>query len=62
LTNYADLALEAVNGGEVIDEASGLERIEICAQFLDLIEAKDAARTVRRRGAVAGAPRAVSAA
>lgn len=54
LTSYADLALEAVNAGEVIDEASGLERIEICARFLDLIEAKDAARTVRRRGAVAG--------
>ncbi len=62
LTNYAELALEAVNAGEIIDEASGLERIEICAQFLDLIEAKDAARTVRRRGAVAGVPRTVSAA
>ena len=62
LTNYADLALDAVNAGEVINEASGLERIEICAQFLELIEARDEARTVRRRGAVAGGPRTVPAA
>ena len=61
LTNYADLALDAVNAGEVINEASGLERIEICAQFLELIEARDEARTVRRRGAVAGGPRTVPA-
>ena len=61
LTDYADMALEAVNAGEVIDEAAGLERIDICARFLELIEAKDAARTVRRRSAVAGVPRPIPA-
>ena len=57
LTTYADMALEAVNAGDVIDEVGGIERIETCAHFLELIDAKDAARTVRRRVAVAGGPR-----
>jgi hypothetical protein len=54
LTDYADQALTTVNDGEAPDEVNALRLIELAARCLDLIDAKDAARTVRRRAAVAG--------
>lgn len=53
LTDYADEALALVNGGEVEDPAKALKQIKRAATWLALIEAKDAARSVRRRVAVA---------
>lgn len=57
LTTYADQTAEAVNSGDAPDETAALVVVEMTAQFLDLLEATDEARTVRRRAAVAGAPR-----
>ena len=57
LTTYADQTLEAINGGEAPDEAAALVVVEMTGRFLDLLEATDEARTVRRRAAVAGGPR-----
>jgi len=54
LTDYADKALLAVNDGEAADEVNALRLVELAARCLDLIDARDAARTVRRRAAVAG--------
>lgn len=54
LTLYADLALERVNSGEAGEDPSALALIRVSADLLDLIEAADAARVVRRRLAVAG--------
>ncbi|NJC40179.1 hypothetical protein GGQ87_000437 [Brevundimonas alba] len=55
LTDYADQALLLINDGEAADEVNALRLVELAARSLDLIDAKDAARTVRRRAAVAGA-------
>ena len=55
LTDYADQALLAVNDGEAEDEVNALRLVELAARCLDLIDVRDAARTVRRRAAVAGA-------
>lgn len=55
LTDYADQALLIVNDGEAADELNALRLVELAARCLDLIDARDAARTVRRRAAVAGA-------
>lgn len=55
LADYADQALLAVNDGEAEDEVNALRLVELAARCLDLIDARDAARTVRRRAAVAGA-------
>lgn len=55
LSDYADKALLAVNDGEAEDEVNALRLVELAARCLDLIDARDAARTVRRRAAVAGA-------
>lgn len=57
LTDYADKALLAVNDGEAADEVNALRLVELAARCLDLIDARDAARTVRRRAAVAGGAR-----
>ena len=54
LTDYADQALLLINDGEAADEVNALRLVELAARCLDLIDAKDAARTVRRRAAVAG--------
>lgn len=59
LSTYADEALEMVNSGEAPDENHALKLIEHSAEFLVHLEAVDAARTVRRRAAVAGAPPSV---
>ena len=53
LSTYADEALDLVNCGEA-DEAHGLKLIERAADFLVHLDATEAARTVRRRAAVAG--------
>lgn len=55
LTDYADKALLIVNDGAAPDEVNALRLVELAARCLDLIDARDAARTVRRRAAVAGA-------
>ena len=52
--NYADLALEEINGGQVADEALAIARVELATNFLDRLETVDQARTMRRRVAVAG--------
>ena len=54
LADYADQALELVNGGDAPDQANALLHIEAVACLMDMIEATDQARTVRRRAAVAG--------
>ncbi|MBX9801160.1 MAG: hypothetical protein K2Y04_00180 [Caulobacteraceae bacterium] len=56
LSDYADEALRLINDGEVADEFHALTLVEVSACCLDLIDAEDAARTVRRRAAVAGTP------
>ncbi len=56
LTDYADQVLRMINDGEAPDEARAMKVMAFTAQCLDLIAATDAARTVRRRAAVAAAP------
>lgn len=56
LSAYADAGLETINAGDWPDETLALKMIGTAAGFLELIEASDAARTVRRRAAVAGTP------
>lgn len=56
LSDYADQVLISVNDGEAPDEAHALKLVSVAARFLELIDAKDAARAVRRRAAVAGGP------
>lgn len=56
LSTYADEALDLVNAGEARDENRALALIECVADLLGRLDATDAARTVRRRAAVAGAP------
>ena len=54
LTDYADQAVSQINDGETGDEAHALKLVSVAARYLELIDARDAARTVRRRAAVAG--------
>ena len=56
LSDYADQTLRLINDGETGDEAHALNLVELSARCLELIDAVDPARTVRRRAAVAGAP------
>ena len=56
LTDHADETLRMVHDGDADDEAHALKLIELAARCLDLIDAVDVARTVRRRAAVAGSP------
>ena len=60
LSKHADEALELINGGEAEDEAHAVALVELVAEFLDRIELTEAARTVRRRVAVAGGPSSAS--
>ena len=57
LTDYADQAINQINDGEAPDEINALRLVELAARCLDRIAARDAARTVRRRAAVAGTSR-----
>ena len=52
---YVDGLVEAINASEAPEPRRTLALIETLAKCLLLIEATDAARTVRRRGAAAGA-------
>lgn len=54
LTDYADQILHMVNDGEAPDEAHALRLVGVAARYLEEIDARPAARTVRRRAAVAG--------
>ena len=56
LSDYADQVLRMVNDGEAPDEAHAMKLIAFTAQCLDFIAATEAARTVRRRAAVAAGP------
>ncbi|MFN3669841.1 MAG: hypothetical protein ACK4VY_11065 [Brevundimonas sp.] len=56
LTDHADQTLRLINDGETEDETHALGLVELAALCLDRIDAADAARTVRRRAAVAGGP------
>ncbi|WP_428150598.1 hypothetical protein [Brevundimonas sp.] len=55
VTTWVDLVIEAVNAGEAPDQRKSLAMVETLAKCLLLIEATDAARTVRRRAGAAGA-------
>lgn len=57
LSGWADQAVGMINDGEAENEAHALALVEMTARMLDLIDARDAARTVRRRAAVAGGVR-----
>jgi len=57
LSGWADQAVGMINDGETENEPHALALVEMTARMLDLIDAGDAARTVRRRAAVAGAVR-----
>ncbi len=52
---YVDQVIEALNAGDAPDQRKSLAQIETLAKCLLLIEATDAARTIRRRAAAAGA-------
>ena len=54
LLDYADQALRMIHEGAVEDETHAFGLIELAALCLDRIDAEQAARTVRRRAAVAG--------
>ena len=56
LSDYADQTLRLINDGEAEDEAHAVALVDLVARCLDLIDAVEPARTVRRRAAVAGAP------
>lgn len=56
LTDHADETLRMINDGDAGDEAHALKLVEFAARCLVLIDSIDAARTVRRRAAVAGGP------
>ncbi|WGM32132.1 hypothetical protein [Brevundimonas sp. NIBR11] len=55
ITAYVDMVIEAVNAGDAPDQRKSLAQVETLAKCLLLIEATEAARTVRRRAAAAGA-------
>lgn len=57
LSDYAEQALLLVNDGEAPDPVNALRLVELAARYLDLIDARPVARTVRRRAAVAGEAR-----
>lgn len=56
ISDHADQTLRLINDGEAEDEVHALSLVELTARFLDLIDAVEPARTVRRRAAVAGGP------
>lgn len=55
ITTWVDQVIEAVNAGDAPDQRKSLAMVETLAKCLLLIEATDAARTVRRRAGAAGA-------
>lgn len=55
VTAYVDETADALGAGEVEDRAGALAHIERLARLLLLIDAADAARSVRRRATAAGA-------
>ncbi|MFC5346033.1 hypothetical protein ACETK8_04890 [Brevundimonas staleyi] len=61
VTTWVDQVIEAVNAGDAPDQRKSLGQIETLAKCLLLIEATDAARTIRRRAAAAGARPALDA-
>lgn len=54
ITGYVDQVIEAVNAGDAPDQRKSLALIETLAKCLLLIEATEAARTIRRRAGAAG--------
>lgn len=61
ITTYVDGTIELINAGEVADETGALGLVEQLARMLVLIDAKDAARTVRRRAAAVLSQRSAAA-
>ena len=55
ITAWVDMVIEAVNAGDAPDQRKSLAMVETLAKCLLLIEANDAARTIRRRAGAAGA-------
>ena len=58
LSRYAEEAIGSVNAGEIDNPRNALELVRGAADFLVLIDEDEAARTVRRRVAVATRPKA----
>tara|TARA_R110002124_G_scaffold91652_4_gene233264 strand:- start:4640 stop:5995 length:1356 start_codon:yes stop_codon:yes gene_type:complete len=58
LSRYAEEAIGSVNAGEIDNPRNALELVRVAADFLVLIDEDEAARTVRRRVAVATRPKA----
>lgn len=56
LADYADQALERLNGAEEPERAHGLALVGVSADLLEALGAQDAARTVRRRQTAALRP------
>ena len=56
LATYADQALDRINRNDVENVEHARQIVLMVADFLTTLEAKDEAKTVRRRVAVAGAP------
>ncbi len=61
LSRYAEEAIGAVNAGEVDNPRHALTLVSISADFLTLIDEEEAARTVRRRAAIANRPKKATA-
>lgn len=57
LSRYAEEAIGSVNSGDLPDPRHALELVSVAADFLTLIDDEEAARTVRRRAAIARGPR-----
>ena len=55
LMPYGDELIEALNAGDVKDEAQVVVLAELCAEFLDMSDAEPAAKALRRRLAATGA-------
>jgi len=53
LSRYAEEALGTVNAGDLPDPRHALELVSVAADFLTLIDDEEAARTIRRRAAIA---------
>src|SRR5690606_21568561 len=51
--DYVDQALHMISDGEAPDNDHALKLIAVAARYLDMIDARDAARAVRRRAAAA---------
>ncbi|WP_339933373.1 hypothetical protein [uncultured Brevundimonas sp.] len=57
LSRYAEEAIGAVNTGELANPRHALDLVSLSADFLTLLDEEEAARTIRRRAAIASRPK-----